>query len=102
MPAVCKPVVEDDRGQAEKLADSRGSGDPSSGDSAGEWKVFILPRSATKPERASPKKFSAIKTYRVLHRLRRMGEWAAAVSRRHRQKFDRCVWVPEIRHDYAV
>ena len=56
MQAVCKPVVEDDRGQVEKLADSRGSGDPSSGDSAGEWKVFILPRSATKPETRQPKK----------------------------------------------
>jgi hypothetical protein len=32
----------DDKGQAEKPADSRGSGDPSSGGSGGEWKEFIL------------------------------------------------------------
>jgi hypothetical protein len=38
----CKPVVEGDKDHAEKLADSRGSGDPSSGGSRGEWKGFIL------------------------------------------------------------
>ncbi len=36
----------DDKGQAEKPADSRGSGDPSSGGSGGEWKEFILSGSA--------------------------------------------------------
>ena len=36
--AGCKPVVADDRGQAERLADSNGNGDPSSGGSRREWK----------------------------------------------------------------
>jgi hypothetical protein len=37
----CKLVVEGDKGQAKTLADSKGSGDPSSGVSGREWKVFI-------------------------------------------------------------
>jgi hypothetical protein len=37
-----KPVVEGDKGQAETLADSKDSGDPSSGASGREWKMFIL------------------------------------------------------------
>ena len=40
--AGCKSVVADDNGWAEKLADSSGNGDPSSGDSRREWKGFIL------------------------------------------------------------
>src|SRR5439155_24278712 len=55
MQAVCKPVVEDDKGQAERLADSNGNGAPSSGGSREEWKGFILSGSAIKPERVSPK-----------------------------------------------
>src|SRR5258706_3057492 len=55
MQAGCKPAVADDKEQAGKLADSRCSGDPSSGGSREEWKGFILSGSATKPERASPK-----------------------------------------------
>ena len=42
----CKPVVVDDKGQAEKPADGRGSGDPASGGSGGEWTEFILSGSA--------------------------------------------------------
>jgi len=38
----CKLVVEGDKGQAKTLADSKDSGDPSSGVSGREWKVFIL------------------------------------------------------------
>jgi hypothetical protein len=38
----CKLFVEGDRGQAKTLADSKDSGDPSSGVSGREWKVFIL------------------------------------------------------------
>ena len=37
----CTLVVEGDKGQAETLADSKDSGDPSSGVSGREWKVFI-------------------------------------------------------------
>jgi hypothetical protein len=37
----CKLVVERDKGQAKTLADSKDSGDPSSGVSGREWKVFI-------------------------------------------------------------
>ena len=37
-----KPVVEGDKGQAETLADSKDSGDSSSGVSGREWKMFIL------------------------------------------------------------
>ena len=38
----CKLVVEDDKGQAKTLADSKDSGDPSSGVSGREWKMVIL------------------------------------------------------------
>jgi len=37
-----KPVVEDDKGQAERLADNTGNVDPSSGGSGSEWEWFIL------------------------------------------------------------
>jgi len=37
----CKLVVEGDKGQAKTLADSKDSGDTSSGVSGREWKVFI-------------------------------------------------------------
>jgi hypothetical protein len=38
----CKLVVVDDKGAAERLADSSGNDDPPSGDSRREWKGFIL------------------------------------------------------------
>jgi hypothetical protein len=41
-----KPVVEDDKGQAERLADNTGNDDPSSGGSGSEWEGFILSGSA--------------------------------------------------------
>jgi hypothetical protein len=45
---VCKLVVEDDKGSAEKLVGSSGNGDASSGGSRGEWKGLILFGSAIK------------------------------------------------------
>ena len=41
-----KPAVEDDKGQAERLADNTGNDDPSSGGSGSEWEGFILSGSA--------------------------------------------------------
>ena len=38
-----KLVVEDDNGQAERLADSSGNGDPSFGGSTGKWKGSFWP-----------------------------------------------------------
>jgi hypothetical protein len=37
-----KPAVEDDKGQAERLADNTGNDDPASGGSGSEWDGFIL------------------------------------------------------------
>jgi hypothetical protein len=42
MRACCKPVVDDDKGRAERLADSNGNGDHSSGGSGREWGVHSL------------------------------------------------------------
>lgn len=49
-----KPVAEDDSGSVRRPADSSGNGECSSSSSGREWKGFILSRSASKPERASP------------------------------------------------
>jgi hypothetical protein len=43
-PAGCKRIVGDDRGQAERLADSKGNGNHSSGGSGSECKLLILTR----------------------------------------------------------
>src|SRR5215471_21047061 len=42
MQACCKPAVEDDKGQAERFADSNGNGGRPSRGSGREWKRFIL------------------------------------------------------------
>ena len=51
----CKLVVVDDKGAAERLADSSGNDDPPSGDSRREWKGFILSGSTLRPGRTSKK-----------------------------------------------
>jgi hypothetical protein len=51
----CKLVVVDDKGAAERLADSSSNDDPPLGDSRREWKGFILSGSTLRPGRASQK-----------------------------------------------
>ena len=60
MRACCKPAVEDDKGQAERFADSNGNGGCSSRGSGREWNGFI-PLEA--PKRAVlAKKFQRVET----------------------------------------
>jgi hypothetical protein len=60
MQACCKPAVEDDKGQAERFADSNGNdGRPSHG-SGREWKGFILSGGAIKRDRARARNFHRI------------------------------------------
>ena len=60
--AGCKPVVAGDKVQAERIADSEGSGEHSSSGSGSECKRFILPGTALELESAAQKESPHIET----------------------------------------